>query len=274
MADFLHLVGGVRRDAAGSDHGVRSSYALPALDGAPRAFFVGPYSFLQYQLSAGSCVAHGTILCVESDVRGEQGADWQICRLDVYRGARLYRGWENEDSGCLASDAVRWIEEEGLASESHWPYDPTKVVNVPPPPLVVATRPFSKGKWTRLYPDPEQIMSHMWHRKKMVNMTFAVGGAYTRTRMPGGVMEPFDVVDGWHDEAWVGWDLDHPAGPVLWKAGSWEGHGVDHPAAETDARFAHLRGRRGFTAVRFPMLSDPSRFGEVHGLVQSPNVEA
>lgn len=80
----------------------------------------------------GSCVGWG---CSREYVYAhvKQGLDiFDPSELFNYYNARLYQGWQNQDSGAIIRDGIKALAEYGCAPESTWPYDPAKFAQKPP----------------------------------------------------------------------------------------------------------------------------------------------
>ena len=86
MPDFIHLAGGARLDPDDAAFPrVAFGYAADPAD-LPESHYL-TVGGRQYQADAGSCVAHGYSAVVES-FAAERGAGLQLCRQDIYFGAR------------------------------------------------------------------------------------------------------------------------------------------------------------------------------------------
>ena len=185
--------------------------------------FVSPLPRLQYQSHAGACVAHGFSYAAEAEALARQIVV-QVCRQDLYFGARWLRGWERQDSGCLLPDMAVWMRDYGCLSEDRKPWDASDVTTWRPDPKWVNERrsltcgyvPMSAtltGLLTELDANRAIPFAH-WVTAGMLN---PVGGVEQWRESEGRL--------GAHCRAVVGYD---PARGFL-VVNSWKGWGIAHP---------------------------------------------
>ena len=86
------------------------------------------------QLGTSSCVAQALLDEETTTLRARYGlTDVKLgSRLQLYRGARLLAGGPIVDMGCHPSDALKWLEQNGIAPEHAWPFSVRKVNAKPP----------------------------------------------------------------------------------------------------------------------------------------------
>ena len=232
---FTHLIGGCLYEV----HPVTplsfgtAAVGLPA--GAPTRHFV-PLARPQYQSHAGSCVAHGYTLAAESDAVARTAATPQMCRQDLYFGARALEGngAESRDGGSYPSLAREWLRDYGTVSEILRPYDPNIVTTWRPPHEWDAQRRLTSCDFqptpisvdavlAELAADRAIVFCHAVYAQ-MVNLT----APWVETGPDGGGSL------GGHCRALIGYDVDER---MLYCHNSWKGWGMAHPtdAAHTDS---------------------------------------
>lgn len=226
------------------------------------ARYVWPLPRLQFQSHAGACVAHGFSLAAEAAAL-VGGATVQLCRQDLYFGARWLRGWEHEDGGCLITDMARWMREYGTLSEVIHPWNPDDVTTWRPPSSLDAERraftcdyqPLGQtltGLLTELAANRAIPFGH-WVTPQMVGEAGQTG----RERWHEGMGQV-----GAHCRAIVGYDPDD--GFLI--QNSWQGWGVHHPE--------HAQSHpRGFSWAPVDVVLNPGWGFDFHRLVRPLPVE-
>ena len=101
----------------------RSSVATPAMVDL-RSRFRTP---IENQASTNSCVGHASTAAAEAIFMSQT----DLSRLFVYWNSRSYEGTTGSDAGTQIRNAMKSISVFGIASESAWPYDTTKVTTKP-----------------------------------------------------------------------------------------------------------------------------------------------
>lgn len=216
----------------------------------PRESFVTPVGRWQNQEDRNACNPHAHVRPLEN-VALANGVLLQVSRADLYSGALFLDGNEGKDVGTTMGAVARWINEKGVLSEFDRPYksdDVTRRTN----PALDARR--AKGvKVARLNLSIDQILDAL-----LVTGGVPYGQEVRGNYKPDarGVLPPPDgsPLRGYHATCWEGYSLDAPGGPALLMAQSWDGWGIDHPRAETDGRFRHLRGKRGYCWMPFAWI--------------------
>lgn len=241
MGAWDHLVGGVRFDppadaafppasifGAGLFHAGLPRKAFPVLGGK------------QYQADAGSCTAHGYSKPIESWAK-RQGADFQVCRQDLYRGARWIEGngAENFDGGAFPSKVREWLRGYGMVSEARKPYNAHDVTTWKPPAEWAKDRALLVCGFDPLPLSASAILFEVGSNgnpvaicHKVTDSIFNVGVSGTEVFVDGPTL-------GGHCRAVVGYDLDRLVGGegCALIANSWKGWGVAHPLFGMDSRF-------------------------------------
>jgi C1A family cysteine protease len=101
------------------------------------------------QKTVGSCTGNGTA-AVDDFFRHKMGLPFlNPSRLAIYYGAREYEGTTTKDDGAQIQDAVRVAVEQGVAPETLWIYDTSKVC-VKPDPAYYAEAVKHKGAGIRV----------------------------------------------------------------------------------------------------------------------------
>jgi len=229
VTDYAPLVGGLReRTPAESILRVASVHDLVGAS-LPARVMVKPVGRVQYQSSAGSCVAHGFGKALENEAL-TRGAAPQVSRHFLYYTSRLLRGWQNEDKGTTLGDMCRAIEQYGVPSEQSRPYDPT-TVNVPPSADLYAEAAANRGASLRFLPARSiSAIKASLARGLCVPFGFMVTRGYMEGTQRDGLAR-FDGGDlGGHCQHFVGYD---DAREAFLAENSWPNFGVAHPDGGT-----------------------------------------
>lgn len=270
----VHLVGGCKAEAA-----TPKPLAYAAAGGitadTPRKNFP-ILARPQYQSSAGSCAPHGATFVLESDVAERTGADVELCRLDVYRGARLLEnnGAERVDGGSYPSLLHRWIRDFGTLSEIHAPYDPSLVTTWKPDPALDAERALLNGDLQPIPVAVGPIVAEL-AAGRCVAFWHQVYGNMTDIPKDGIEREPQGRSLGGHYRAFIGYDMDQEVtgyGPgVLYAHNWWRSWGIAHPWAANHPDFeAH---RDSVSIIPFSLLGAPGLFDGAARLARGLDVE-
>ena len=235
--------------------------AIHVADGdMTKEYFVSPLPRMQYQAHAGACVAHGFSYAAEAAAL-QTGSLIQLCRQDLYFGARWLRGWEREDSGCLLPDMARWMWEYGCLSEDRKPWDASDVTTWRPPATLTAERLSLSCKYNPLPQIAAAIVGEL-------ALNRAVPFAHYVTN---GMLNPVNGVERWssnegrkgaHCRAIVGYS----PGKGFLVANSWKGWGVPHPTMS-------LSHRDSFSWVPVETMVHPGFGFDFHRLSQPLPVE-
>lgn len=265
---FDHLVGGALFDPIDE--------AFPLLRAAARPF-AGPRRFMhtiggqQYQADAGSCTAHGYSVPIEA-VAATLGADFQVCRQDLYYGARRVEnnGAETRDGGAYPSKVREWMRDYGTLPESVKAYRPADVTTWKPPASVANRRRLLAALYAPVALSADAVLSELTTRGPLP-LCHAVYGQMVNSLPADGVEGgAAGAVLGGHCRAAVGYDLDHAAGPCILVMNSWKGWGIAHPDSATDSRFA--KNRDSFSWVRFAVFNDAKWLQSLDRLEKMPEV--
>ena len=224
----------------------------------PAHFFVTPLTRNQYQEDKNSCTAHGETRWIENVARG-MGARFQVCRADVYSGGLYLDGSEGRDVGVTLGSVRRFIG-AGVLSEWERPYKSDDVTRRSDARLDLRrVRGFAIAGLPK---DVDAIKDAL-----LVSGGVPFGQEVRTNYAPDGqgvVRPPAGTLDGYHDTALEGWDDDYAGGCFL-MANSWARWGVDHVLADVDARFAHLRGKRGFCWMPYEWINNDGFFEPAYG---------
>lgn len=239
MGEFNRFVGGAKPEPF--------DLAFPPLR-AKAAPFAGPRRAFcsigrrQYQADAGSCTGHGYSAPVEGQAAA-LGADLQLCRMDIYRGARWIEGngAETRDGGAFPSRVRAWLAEYGTVTEARKPYAPHEVTTWRPPVEWADDRALLAPVYEAMRNTSADIVAEVsnWRQVPICHAVDAqmlnLPADGVERGMTGGSL-------GGHCRSVVGYDLDRDFG-LLGVGGvlvmnSWKGWGLPHPERATDARFA------------------------------------
>lgn len=237
MRDHITLIGGVLPSSEPLDLIEKAFGADEPLE--PR-YFVTPVSRFQNQEDRNSCNPHAHARPIEAALLAN-GIVFQVCRADLYSGALLLDGNPGRDVGVTMASVGRWLNTRGVISEFERPYKTDDVTRVSPASLDSSRmRGLSVGRVQIQVRDMKEAI------KAYCGLPYGhvVSENYYRPRPDGIIDPPSGRFLGYHATTLEGWDDRLEA---FLCAEHWTGIGIDHPAAATDARFAHLRGKRGYT---------------------------
>lgn len=266
MPDFIHLAGGARLepdDAAFPR--VAFGYAADPAD-LPESHYL-TVGGRQYQADAGSCVAHGYSAVVES-FAAERGAGLQLCRQDIYFGARWveHNGAETRDGGAFPSKAREWLANYGTVTEARKPYKASDVTTWRPPAEWAPDRKLLSVGFAAVSRTAEHLMTEVADGKAVAVchsvypslFHLGVGG------IEGGVSGPSQ---GGHCRAIVGYDRTKATngfGPGAFLVlNSWQGWGIQHP---TQA------GIDSLSWVPFSVMADPKWLNDAAVIDRPPEM--
>ena len=239
---FDHLIGGVRPSRHAAAHPPLALATAPKWSGASRSAYP-ILSRPQRQSHAGSCGAQAAARALEADALSRTGAVFQVCRMDVYYGARWLRGEEAQDSGVVMEDLWRWLREYGTVSEVLRPYDPALVTTWRPPETWAAERRMLTADVLPMPVVVDSILAEL-ERGRCVPFASHVYRQMEAEAATTGVEIGPDGGGslGGHARVFCGFDLDRDVSPygrgALLLANSWQAWGLPHPLAATDVRFA------------------------------------
>jgi len=232
----------------------------------PVRHFVAPVGRFQDQRDRNACNPHAHARPIEN-VALANGVLLQVSRADLYSGALFLDGSEGRDVGTTMAACARWLNTKGVLSEYDRPYrtdDVTRRTN----PALDARR--ARGvRVSRLPLSVEALQDAL-----LVTGGVPYGQVVRDNYKPDarGVLPLPDgsPLRGYHATCLEGYADDAPGGLAFLMANSWAGWGIDHPLAEADARFAHLRGKRGYCWVPAGWFRDPFTFEPalVEGVVE------
>ncbi len=250
------LIGGIalpREDAAFPR---LAAAARPVGASLPRAAFA-TLGQPQFQANAGSCGPHAFGAALEAEAKMRTGADVQLCRMDLYFGARWLAHQETVDAGIDPSLLSRWIRERGTVSEVLKPYAPNEVTTWRPPAEWADRRAKMTGDLATLPIAVPAVLEEI-AAGRCVTVCHVVTRQMVDQAATTGLETGYDGTTlGGHARLVIGYDQDDPADPsgVAWILNWWKGWGVAHPRIGIDGRFA------GFTqsVSRIPLarLVDP-----------------
>lgn len=218
-----------------------------------REYFLTRLPRMQFQAHAGACVAHGFSYPAEAEAL-HYGQTIQLCRQDLYFGARWFRGWESQDSGCLLPDMARWMREYGCLSEDRKPWNASDVTTWRPPSTLANERRSLTCDYQPMQGTAEAIVSEL-------ALGLAVPFAHYVT---DGMLNPVNGVERWsanegrkgaHCRAIVGYTPDKGFLVV----NSWKGWGIAHPKMGDTHR-------ESFSWVPTATMTDPRFSFDFHRL--------
>lgn len=222
--------------------------------------YIDPIPRLQYQSHAGACGAHGFSYAAEADAL-KAGATVQVCRQDLYFGARWLRGWERQDSGCLLPDMATWMRSYGTLSEDRKPWNPDDVTTWRPPASLTNERRAFTCDYQPMAATVTGIVTELAANRAVPFAHFVTNG----------MLNPMNGVERWssneprlgaHCRAIVGY---HPDRGFL-VVNSWQGWGSPHPV-KGDTH------RDSFTWVSTATMLHPNFGFDFHRLTRGLPVE-
>lgn len=224
---FDSLIGGVKPDPEDPDFPLVRASAAPFA--GPRRFFT-TLGRPQFQRHAGSCTAHGYGAVIEAAAQ-KIGADFDVCRQDLYFGSRWLEGngAERVDGGAFPSKVREWCRTRGVLPEVVKPYNPDDVTTWRPPSFWSARRRLLACTFTPITLSADAIMAEV-AQDRAVAICHSVYAQMTDGLGADGVEKPPAGKSlGGHCRTVIGYDLDHPAGPSLLVGNWWKGWGIAHP---------------------------------------------
>lgn len=263
---WLELVGGALRPREDAAHPRLVAYQRSS--GLPDA----AYPVLarpQHQLSAGSCLAHGEDLLLASEVLGRTGAVLQLCRLDLYYGARWLVGDEARDVGAYPDRMAQWVRTYGTVSEVRKAYDPGVVTTWRPPAEWAAERRLLTAEMADVPRDVDQLKVELAAGRGILlchNVDAQLVDEAGRTGVERGMTGPSL---GGHARVVAGYDNARGAFLV---ANSWKGWGVPHPMAHTQRAFSAWT--HGCSWVPYKVMVDPAWGWSYQRVLRGLEVEA
>jgi C1A family cysteine protease len=88
-------------------------------------------SKVEDQSTLGSCTANALVGALELLDRKDGVYHEDFSRLFVYYNERVLEGTVNEDSGAMIRDGIKTLVNQGVCSETLWPYDISKFADKP-----------------------------------------------------------------------------------------------------------------------------------------------
>ncbi len=243
-------VGGVLGPSADQTLGIPP----PALFGAgerPTRYFTSPVGRRHDQADKNSCVAHGFSKPIENALLA-RGVMAQVCRADLYSGALFLDGNEGRDVGVSLGSMAGWIGVKGVLSEYERPYKSDDVTRRSS--LALDSRRARGITLERISVNLDYIKDAL-----LTSGGVAFGHEVRANYTPddrGIVPPPAGTIQGYHCTYLCGWD--DAIGLVMEQ--SWKNWGVSHPLADTDSRFAHLSGKRGFCWLPYGWITSGGMF--------------
>jgi hypothetical protein len=272
------LIGGVRGAAQLDLAFPPASYRVPASASTlPRSAYP-PLSTPQYQANAGSCLPHAYAGCIEADVAARlgPGSVVQLCRLDLYFGARYLAGDGLADVGSYPDHAARWLRDYGTVPEVLRPYDADLVTTWRPPTQWVPRRRLLTADLPQMPPDIRAIKAEL-AAGRVVPVCHNVDRQMEQEAATTGIEKGMTGASlGGHCRNVCGFDDDvsipgFPPGIFdVWNW--WRRWGKPHPKAAVDSRFAPFTD--SFSRIPQVVLVDPRWSFDFRRLARGLDVEA
>ena len=161
----------------------------------------------QYQADAGSCTAHGYSAAVEAFAT-KVGASLQLCRQDMYYGARWIEGGgaERVDNGAFPSNVRRWLYEYGTVPEARKAYAPHDVTTWRPDPSWAADRLLLNCRFDPVPMTVDAILHELGDRGMVVVICHTASAGIDRVGADG-IERYIPTPDRWaHCRAVTGYD--------------------------------------------------------------------
>ena len=198
----------------------------------------------------GSCTGNATASACEAQLRAA-GIDVDLSRLFAYYGGRRREGSVGSDAGAMIRDVIKGVVEDGLPSETTWPYDVSRFADSPSTAAMVEAARHRATAYHRC--------SSVWDIKdaiakgQPVVIGFTVYDSFGSAGATGIYPQPSGGVRGGHAVCVVGYDdaANMPwGGPgALWIANSWGPRwGIPAPGAPT----------AGFFLMPYGVVQDPN----------------
>lgn len=113
---------------------LKASRFQSAPQGLPDVLDLGDWLAPQmFQSAAGTCDIHSCISAARYDLISNDEPDVALSRLQLYYDVRKLMGMLGQDSGAYTHDVVACMRDIGVGREELWPYDLTRLNDVPPP---------------------------------------------------------------------------------------------------------------------------------------------
>lgn len=267
MSEFTHLAGGARLepdDPAFPRVGV--GYAADPAE-LPESMYL-KVGGRQYQADAGSCVAHGYSAAVES-YAAEAGMGLQLCRQDIYFGARWveHNGAETRDGGAFPSKAREWLANYGTVTEARKPYKAPDVTTWRPPVDWAADRKLLSVGFVAVSRTAEHLMTEVADRNRAVVICHSVYPGLFHLGVGGIESGVSGGSQGGHCRAIVGYDRTKATNGFGTGAflvlNSWQGWGIQHPKQA---------GIDSLSWVPFSVMNDPKWLNDAAVIDRPPEV--
>lgn len=135
-------------------------YSAPvaALQTLPRKMDLTPQCPSVYdQAQLGSCTANAIAGAIEFDHLKQQLPDLVPSRLFIYYNERVIEGTVASDSGAQIRDGIKSVAQQGVCSETLWPYNIAKFKTKPPKNCYTAALKDKIVLYQRLVPTLNQL---------------------------------------------------------------------------------------------------------------------
>lgn len=137
-------------------------YAAPAMVMAtlpPKVDLSGDFPVPPYdQGQLGSCTGNSIAAAIQFE-RQKQGLkpDFIPSRLFIYYNERVIENSVNDDAGAQIRDGIKSVAEQGVCTETTWPYDIAKFAAKPPPGAYSEATKYQVTSYSRLVQNLTQL---------------------------------------------------------------------------------------------------------------------